>query len=78
LTLGLWYLKGDNSKLAGYIDVDYVGYKLDRKSTSGSYQLLGQLLISWNSKEQNSLAMSTIEAKYIAIGAYCAQLLWIS
>jgi hypothetical protein len=32
--LGLWYPKGSYFKLLGYLDVDYVGYKVDRKSTS--------------------------------------------
>jgi hypothetical protein len=35
--LGLWYPKGSYFELLGYSDADYVGYKLDRKSTSGIY-----------------------------------------
>jgi hypothetical protein len=33
--------------------------------------------VSWASKKQNSVALSTAEAKYIAIGHYCAHLLWM-
>ena len=33
--------------------------------------------MSWSSKKQNSVALSTAEAKYIAAGACCAQLLWM-
>jgi hypothetical protein len=33
--------------------------------------------VSWSSKKQNCVALSTIEAEYIAAGACCAQLLWM-
>jgi hypothetical protein len=38
---------------------------------------LGRSLISWSSKKQNSIALSTAEAKYIAAGSCCAQILWM-
>jgi hypothetical protein len=38
---------------------------------------LGRSLISWSSKKQNSIALSTAEAKYIAAGSCCAQNLWM-
>ena len=34
--IGLWYLKGAKSELVGYSDSDYVGCKVERKSTSGT------------------------------------------
>jgi hypothetical protein len=39
--LGLWYLKGSHFELLGYSDADYIGCKVDRKSTSGTCQFLG-------------------------------------
>jgi hypothetical protein len=33
--------------------------------------------VSWSSKKQNSIALSTVEAEYVATGAFCAQLLWM-
>ncbi|XP_027941091.1 uncharacterized protein LOC114194885 [Vigna unguiculata] len=53
-------------------DSDYAGYKLDRKSISGTCHILGSSLISWNSKNQACVALSTVEAKYIATGHPCA------
>jgi hypothetical protein len=38
---------------------------------------LGSCLISWGSKKQNTVALSTAEAEYIAAAACCSQLLWI-
>ena len=69
--------KGKDFLLVGYSDVDYVGYKVNRKSTSGTCQFLGQSLVSWHSKKQSSVALSTAEAEYIAVSTRCAQLLWI-
>ncbi|XP_057547794.1 secreted RxLR effector protein 161-like, partial [Amaranthus tricolor] len=75
---GLWYPSCGNFGLVGFSDADYAGYKVDRKSTSGSCQFLGNSLISWYSKKQNSVALSTAEAEYIAAGACCSQILWIA
>jgi hypothetical protein len=75
--LGLWYPKGSTFDLLGYSDSDYASCKVDRKSTSGTCQFLGRSLVSWSSKKQNSVALCTVEAKYVAAGACCAQLLWM-
>jgi hypothetical protein len=57
--------------------MDYAGCKVDRKSTSGTCQLLGMSLVSWSSKKQNSVALSTAEVEYVTAGSCCAQLLWM-
>jgi hypothetical protein len=76
-SVGLLYPKGATFDLIGYSDSDYAGCKIDRKSTSGGCHLLGRSLVSWTSKKQNSVALSTIEAKYIAAGACCTQILYM-
>jgi hypothetical protein len=43
---GIWYPKGSTFDLIGYSGSDYAGYKVDRKSTSGTYQFLGRSLVS--------------------------------
>jgi hypothetical protein len=72
----LWYPKGAKFELIGYSDLDYVGCKVER-STLGTCQLLGRSLVLWSSKKQNSVALSTVEAEYIAAGSCCAQILWM-
>ena len=76
-SIGLWYPKGAKFELLGYSDSDYAGCKIDRKSTSGGCHMLGRSLVSWASKKQNSVALSTAEAEYIAAGSCCAQILYI-
>ena len=73
--MGLWYPKGASSSLVGYSDSDFAGCKMDRKSTSGTCHFLGCSLVSWHSKKQNSVALSTAEAEYVAAGSCCAQIL---
>ena len=74
---GLWYPSGASPSLIGYSDADYGGCKIDRKSTSGTFHLLGSSLVSWHSKKQACVTLSTTKAEYIAVGNYCAQILWM-
>ena len=74
---GLWYSKDSNACLAKYSDADWAGSVDDRKSTLGGCFYLGNNLVSWMSKKQNSVSLSTAEAKYIAAGSCCTQLLWM-
>ncbi|KAK8625938.1 hypothetical protein V6N13_057093 [Hibiscus sabdariffa] len=75
--LGLWYPRDSTFDLHAYSNADYGGCKIDRKSTSSTCQFLGNMLISWFSKKQNSVALSTTEAEYISAGSCCAQVLWM-
>ncbi|GJW22157.1 retrotransposon protein, putative, ty1-copia subclass [Tanacetum coccineum] len=74
---GLWYPKDIFIALTAYADVDHAGCKDTRRSTSGSMQLLGERLVSWSSKRHKSVAISSMEAKYIALSGCCAQVLWM-
>ncbi|CAM8917209.1 unnamed protein product [Rhodiola kirilowii] len=74
---GLRYTKDTNSCLVGYCDADWAGNAEDRKSTSGGCFFLCNNLVSWFSKKQNSISLSTVEEKYIAAGSYCTQMLWM-
>jgi hypothetical protein len=65
-TFGLWYPKGSTFDLIGYFDADYAGCKIDSKSTSGTCQYMGRSLVSWASKKQNLVALSTAKVEYIA------------
>ncbi|KAI5413446.1 hypothetical protein KIW84_057865 [Lathyrus oleraceus] len=64
-------------RLSGYCDVDYAGVRMERKCTSGNCQFLGNNLISWASKRQSTIALSTAEAEYISASLYTTQMLWM-
>ena len=63
IDIGLWYPKCDNFELICYSDADFGCCKIDGKSTSGTCHFLGHSLVSWHSKKQNSVALSTAEAE---------------
>ncbi|GKF55518.1 hypothetical protein Tco_0165858 [Tanacetum coccineum] len=64
---GLWYPKDYSIALTAYVDADHAGCQDTRRSTSGCMQLLGDRLVSRSSKRQKSVAISSTEAKYIAL-----------
>ncbi|GJR89236.1 putative ribonuclease H-like domain-containing protein [Tanacetum coccineum] len=76
-SLGLWYSGYSPLELVAYTDSDYAGATLDRKSTTGGCQFLGNRLISWQCKKQTVVATSTTEAEYVAAASCCGQVLWI-
>eukprot|EP00253_Pinus_taeda_P012607 PITA_12607 len=58
-------------------DADWAGIVDDKKSTSGGAFYMGSKLVSWFSKKQSSIALSTAEAEYVAATSFCTQLLWM-
>jgi len=67
----------ESSTLTGYADADWANDLGDRKSTSGYVFKLAGGAISWSSKKQSSVALSSTEAEYIA-GAHTAkELVWL-
>ena len=75
MDIGLWYPKSDNFELIGFSNANFSGCRVERKNTSGTCHFLGHSLVSWHSTKQNSVALSTAEAKYIAVDLCCAQIL---
>jgi hypothetical protein len=65
ITYGLRYVSKNNIHLHGFTDSDWARSADDRKSTSGMCFSLGSAMISWDSRKQKSVALSTTEAGYI-------------
>lgn len=55
-------MKSLDYKLVGFCDVEYVGNRIKRKSTSGNFQLICENLIPYVSKRQATIALSIAEA----------------
>jgi hypothetical protein len=77
LNSGLWYTKSDTNQLSSYTDSDFAGSLDDRKSTSGHVFQLGMNLISWASKKQPIVSISSIEAEYLAATSASCQAVWL-
>ena len=74
---GLYYPARSSTVLSAMCDADWAGDRDDRRSTSGYACFLGDSLISFASKKQTSVALSTCEAEYVAAGACVQELLWL-
>ncbi|CAJ2647282.1 unnamed protein product [Trifolium pratense] len=78
ISYGVLYDKGSlNMKLEGWTDSDYAGDSDDRKSTSGYVFKLGSGAISWSSKKQPIVTLSTTEAEYVAAASGACQGVWM-
>jgi hypothetical protein len=74
---GLDYVRGDGVSLVGYTDSDWAGCAADRKSTSGCCFSLGSGLVSWFSRKQKSVALSSAEAEYMAASQASCEAIWL-
>nr|GEV94945.1 putative ribonuclease H-like domain-containing protein [Tanacetum cinerariifolium] len=78
-TAGHGILFGSNGHLdiQIYTDADWAGDKDKRRSTSGYFSLVGGNLVTWRSKKQKVVALSSTEAEFRGIANGVAEALWI-
>jgi hypothetical protein len=67
----------DNIKLTGYSDSDWANDISMRKSISGYIFYLADGVISWSSKRQATVALSSTEAEYMAISHATREAIWL-
>ena len=64
-------------KLIGFTDSDLAGSQDDMKNTSAYVFTIGSSVFYWNSKKQETVAQSTVEAEYILVAAAVNQAIWL-
>ena len=74
---GLLYKQGGPEHFVGYSDADWAGDLSDRKSTSGYVFILSGGPVSWSSRKQKCVALSTAEAEYVALSAAVQECMWL-
>lgn len=77
LHLGLLLRPSAQFDLVVYSDADWAGYPDTRKSTSGYAVFLGDSLVSWSSKRQNTVSRSSAEAEYRGVANAVAKASWL-
>lgn len=78
-TVGLTFdgSHNQNVSITAYADADWAGDLDDRKSTSGYVIKIGDCVVSWISKKQPTVSLSSAEAEYMAISAAVQEITWI-
>ena len=61
----------------GYVDSDWAGSSIDRKSTSGCCFNMGSGVMSWFSRKQSCVALSTAKAEYVATCLVSCEVVWL-
>ena len=61
----------------GYVNADYAGCRETRKSTTGYIFIFDGGAVSWMSKLQDIVTLSTTEAEYIALIEGAKEMIWL-
>jgi len=77
-TLGIFMSKDQSYNVKAYCDSDWAACPDTRKSVSGYIVLLGNSPLSWKSKKQETISLSSAEAKYRALRKVAGELVWLS
>jgi Reverse transcriptase (RNA-dependent DNA polymerase)/GAG-pre-integrase domain/gag-polypeptide of LTR copia-type len=75
---GLTYSREFDLSPNAYADADYGGCKETRRSTSGYVFTMAGGAVSWSSKRQATVALSTVEAEYVAMSRCAQQMVWMN
>ncbi|CAO2841169.1 unnamed protein product [Amaranthus hypochondriacus] len=74
---GIVFWRNGHLRLQAYTDADWAGDRDDRKSTSGYFTLVGGNLVTWKSKKQKVVALSSAEAEFRGIAKGVTEVLWL-
>jgi len=74
---GIFYKKRGCMQLIAYSDSDFAGDIDDRKSTTGCVFIISSRAVSWSSKKQHVVSLSTIKAEYIVVASCACQCVWL-
>lgn len=74
---GVLFKPNGNLEIKAYTDADWAGDKGDGRSTSGYFTLVGDNLVTWKSKKQKVVALSSAEAEFRGIARGLAEVQWI-
>ena len=74
---GILFSKHGHLDIDGYTDSDFARSKLDRKSTLGYVSFVRGNLVTWRSKKQSVVSLSSAEVEYCALHHATTKLTWL-
>ena len=77
IDFGIEYTNDFDVELTGFSDSDWVGDLDDMKSTTGYAFSIGSGIVSWRSKKQPTVSLSSTEAEYKALCTATCEAIWL-
>lgn len=74
---GILFQNHGHLEILGYTDADWAGNPVDRRSTSGYFTFVGGNLVTWKSKKQKVVSLSSAESEFRGIVKGITELIWI-
>ncbi|XP_042005665.1 secreted RxLR effector protein 161-like [Salvia splendens] len=74
---GVFLAKREDLEIDGYTDADWANNPVDRKSTGGYFTFVGGNLVTWRSKKQKVVALSSAEAEFRGIKSGLMEIMWL-
>ena len=74
---GIMFRKNNHLEIHGYSDADWAGNPIDRRSTAGYFTFVGGNLVTWKSKKEKVVALSSVEAEFRGIKSGLTEVLWL-
>jgi Reverse transcriptase (RNA-dependent DNA polymerase) len=74
---GIVFRKNSHLQVVAYSDADWAGCVIDRRSTAGYFTFVGGNLVTWKSKKQNVVSLSSAESEFRGMVKAICELLWI-
>ena len=74
---GILYKNHSHTRIECFLDADWAGSKIDRKSITGYCVFFGGNLVSWKNKKQNVVSRSSAESEYRAMAQSTCEVMWI-
>ncbi|CAF4958368.1 unnamed protein product [Pieris macdunnoughi] len=71
------FLASGNNQLEAFVDVDWASNVIDRRSYTGYFFRLLNCAISWETKKQVTVALSSTEAEYMGISECCQEAVYL-
>ncbi|XP_016489982.1 secreted RxLR effector protein 161-like [Nicotiana tabacum] len=75
--LGIFLKKGSISHFTAYCDFDWVACPNTRRSITGYVIKLGESLLSWKSKKQQTISCNSPEVEYMSLAAVATEITWL-
>jgi hypothetical protein len=74
---GIVFRRNSHLQVSAYSDADWAGCAMDRRSTASYFTFVGGNLVTWRSKKQNVVSLSSAESEFRGMVKAICELLWI-